>query len=334
MISFPEILHCKNNNLLFKKVDQNDSLYIWETAPLDKLFLVIGCDASDHNELADLMQLDWTTWYLMFDNVGYSYGLIRAIPEMDNSISLHGIGWTQHKNSPRTFVFSWYAFHFWLFSKQHNYIKTYCDFNNINAIHFDLKTGYVYDYWMPTITLDKKILHLKIEKNNFLDLLQRKQISFSLKELHFSAFEIPNYQTGKANTSKSKHLEIEITELESTSELDKFITKHKRDHFYYYCYMLPKPLVYSILFKDINLGYLVNSVIKGKQSMVVFISTEIDLCTSLEIISKIKNKFELKTLDLIMLGSSEPNESLINALSIKFQFAGNHSSPTAKIWVA
>jgi len=98
--------------------------------------------------------------------------------------------------------------------------------------------------------------------------------------------------------------------------------------------MLPKPLVYSILFKDINLGYLVNSVIKGKQSMVVFISTEIDLCTSLEIVSKIKNKFELKTLDLIMLGSSEPNESLINALSINFQFAGNHSSPTAKIWVA
>lgn len=97
MISFPEILHCKNNNLLFKKVDQKDSLYIWETAPLDKLFLVIGCDASDHNELADLMQLDWTTWYLMFDNFGYSYGLIRAIPEMDNSISLHGIGWTQHK---------------------------------------------------------------------------------------------------------------------------------------------------------------------------------------------------------------------------------------------
>lgn len=68
--------------------------------------------------------------------------------------------------------------------------------------------------------------------------------------------------------------------------------------------------------------------------MVVFISTEIDLCTSLEIISKIKNKFELKTLDLIMLDSSEPNESLINALSINFQFAGNHSSQTAKIWVA
>ena len=187
---------------------------------------------------------------------------------------------------------------------------------------------------MPTITLDKKILHLKIEKNNFLDLLQRKQISFSLKEFNFSAFEIPKYQMGKANTSKSKHLEIEITELESTSELDKFITKHKRDHFYYYCYLLPKPLVYSILFKDLNLGYIVNSVIKGKQSMVVFISTEIDLCTSLEIISKIKNKFELKTLDLIMLDSSEPNELLINALSINFQFAGNHSSPTAKIWVA
>ena len=97
----------------------------------------------------------------MFDNFGYSYGLIRAIPEMDNSISLHGIGWTQDKNSPRTFVFSWYAFHFWIFNSQHNYIKTYCDFNNINAIHFVLKTGYIYDYWMPTITLDKKILHLK-----------------------------------------------------------------------------------------------------------------------------------------------------------------------------
>ena len=175
MILFPDILSCGHNGLLLKKVTKNDVKYIWETAPLNKLFLVIGCDACDHNDLTRLMQLDWTTWYLGLDDSGYSYGLIRAVPEMDNSISLHGIGWTQPKTSPRTFVFSWYAFHFWLLQNHKKVIKTYCDFNNTNAIKFDLKTGYVYDYWMPAITKKKKIVHLKIKKNNFFALLKKNK---------------------------------------------------------------------------------------------------------------------------------------------------------------
>ena len=333
MILFPDILSCGHNGLLLKKVTKNDVKYIWETAPLNKLFLVIGCDACDHNDLTRLMQLDWTTWYLGLDDSGYSYGLIRAVPEMDNSISLHGIGWTQPKTSPRTFVFSWYAFHFWLLQNNNQVIKTYCDFNNTNAIKFDLKTGYVYDYWMPAITKKKKIVHLKIEKNTFFALLQKKQINFDLKENTFTSFRIPIYNKGEAITSRAKDDNIKIAELQTNSELEQFMKKHQKDSFFYYCYLLPRPSVYSIIFKDFNSGNMILTEIQGQKTIVLFISEEIDFSKSLDLVTELKSRFHLKTSDLILLEESISNESLKNALSINFQFSGNHSQPNAKIWI-
>jgi SepF-like predicted cell division protein (DUF552 family) len=333
MTLFPDILSCDHNGLLLKKVTQEDVEYIWETAPLNKLFLVIGCEASDYNDLTNLMQLDWTTWYLMLDNLGNSYGLIRAIPEMDNSISLHGIGWTQPKTSPRTFVFSWYAFHFWLLQNNNQVIKTYCDFNNTNAIKFDLKTGYIYDYWMPAITKKKKIVHLKIEKNTFFALLQKKQINFDLKENTFTSFRIPCYNKGEAITSRAKADNIKIAELQTNSDLEKFMKKHQKDSFFYYYYLLPRPSVYSIIFKDLHLGNMVLTEIQGQNTIVLFISGEIDFSKSLDLVTELKSRFHLKTSDLILLEESISNESLKNALSINFQFSGNHSKPNAKIWI-
>jgi hypothetical protein len=333
MILFPDILSCDHNGLLLKKVTQNDVEYIWETAPLNKLFLVIGCEASDYNDLTALMELDWTTWYLMLDNLGYSYGLIRAIPEMDNSISLHGIGWTQPKTSPRTFVFSWYAFHFWLLQNNNQVIKTYCDFNNTNAIKFDLKTGYVYDYWMPAITKKKKIVHLKIEKNTFFASLQKKEINFDLKENTFNSFRIPIYNKGKAITSRAKDDNIKIAELQTNSELEQFMKKYQKDSFFYYCYLLPRPSVYSIIFNDFNSGNMILTEIQGQKTIVLFISEEIAFSKSLDLVTELKSRFHLKTSDLILLEESISNESLKNALSINFQFSGNHSQPKAKIWI-
>ena len=333
MILFPDILSCDHNGLLLKKVTQNDVEYIWETAPLSKLFLVIGCEASDYNDLTNLMQLDWTTWYLMLDNFGYSYGLIRAIPEMDNSISLHGIGWTQPKTSPRTFIFSWYAFHFWLLQNNNQFIKTYCDFNNTNAIKFVLKTGYVYEYWMPAITKKKKFVHLKIEKNSFFALLQKKQIHFNLKENTFTSFSIPIYNKSEAITSRAKDENIQIVELQTNSELEQFMKNHQKDSFFYYFYLIPRPSVYTLNFKDSNLGNMILNEIQSQKTIVLFISVEIDFGKSLDLVSELRSRFQLKTTDILLLEESISNESLINALSINFQFSGNHSQPTAKTWI-
>lgn len=332
MISFPDVLSCEHNRLLLKKVTQNDVEHIWETAPLNKLFLVIGCEASDQSDLASLMQLDWTTWFLLLDNLGYSYGLIRAIPELDNSISLHGIGWTQPNASPRTFVFSWYAFHFWLFQNHNKVLKTYCDFNNTNAIKFVLKTGYVYNYWMPSI-IKKKIVHLKIAKNTFFALIQKKQIHFNLKESVFTDIVIPKYIKKKAITCRAKNVTIHIAELLTKSELEEFIKKHQKDSFYYYCHLLPRPSVYSIIFKYFNLGNMILTEIQGQKTIVLFISGVIDFSRSLVLVTELKSRFHLKASDLVLLEESISNESLKNALSINFQFSGNHSQPSAKTWI-
>ncbi|MFY7943936.1 MAG: hypothetical protein ACOVNZ_05110, partial [Crocinitomicaceae bacterium] len=180
MKELPDIIKCNRNNFLFKKVRKDDIHLIWESAPLEELFKVLGRDCLNVNDLADTMQLDWTIWYFSIDEKGHSYGLLRVVPEMDLTYSLHGIGWIQKNKYPRVFVLSWYAFHHYLFNKGIDVLRTYCDSSNINAIRFDIKTGYVYEYCMPALVNNKIILHLKLVKENFYLLLARKSFYFEL----------------------------------------------------------------------------------------------------------------------------------------------------------
>ena len=109
--------------------------------------------------------------------------------------------------------------------------------------------------------------------------------------------------------------------------------KHQKDSFFYYCYLLPRPSVYSIIFKDFNSGNMILTEIQGQKTIVLFISEEIDFSKSLDLVTELKSRFHLKASDLILLEESISNESLKNALSINFQFSGNHSQPNAKIWI-
>ena len=331
MISFPDIIHCEYNSLILKKVSQSDIQYIWEIAPLNKLFLVIGSKASSVNELYHLMGLDWTSWYLMLDNYGYSYGLIRAIPEMDNSISLHGIGWTQPNKSPKTFVFSWYAFHFWLFENHVDYTRTYCDVDNTNAMKFILKSGYVYQNWIPSFTNNKRVAHFLIKKITFFELLSQKHIQFTLKENNFREV-IPKYQLEKSITNRAKQKSIEIIELINKSELEQFVKNHKEVSFSYYFRLIPRPLVYIIVYNNISLGNMILTELNKQKTIVLFVSEVIDLPTSLNLVAKLKSLFNLNAFDLILLEEMVSSDSLKNALSINFQYSGNHSFPNAKSW--
>lgn len=333
MISYPDSIRCHLHGLLLKKVTAKDIDHIWEVAPLNKLFLVIGCEAADKEELITQMQLDWTTWYLIMDPIGFTYGLLRAIPEMDDSISLHGIGWTQPSTSPRIFVYAWYAFHFWLFSKYNVRIKTYCDVVNTNAIKFDLKTGYAYDYWMPTRSINGKSVHLKIEKESFFRLMVQKEIEFELKESDFSNIDIPEFKDGKAMTSRSKPSRIEFIQMLTRSDQNQFIEQHHRDTNFYFFHLIPNPEVYSIHVNDCIFGHLMCSDRNGQKTIVIFLVSHIDLSISLDFVSDVKQKFNLRSDDIVFLDESRYVDSMANALSIHFKFSGNHTSQKTTRWV-
>ena len=73
--------------------------------------------------------------------------------------------------------------------------------------------------------------------------------------------------------------------------------------------------------------------IQYQKTIVLFISAEMDLSISLDLLTELKFRFHLKTSDLIFLEESISNESLKNALSINFQFSDNHSQSSAKRWI-
>ena len=109
--------------------------------------------------------------------------------------------------------------------------------------------------------------------------------------------------------------------------------KHQKDSFFYYCYLIPRPSVYSLNFKDSNLGTAILTDIQGQKTIVLFMLDEMDFSTSLDLVAELKRRFDLKASDLIFVEETISNESLKNALSINFQFSGNHSQPNAKIWI-
>ncbi len=294
MNSFPDIIRCLKNQLLFKKVSPSDIDYIWETAPLEELFLVTGCEASNSDELKDVMQLDWTTWFLMMDEQGYTYGLIRAVPEIDSSISLHGIGWTQPQRSPRIFVLSWYAFHYLLFSRNYEIVKTYCDAENTNAINFDLKTGYTYDYCMPSGVKGKKNIHLKLEKKPFDFSLEKKRFDFSLTQKDFASESIPVFVSGKSITNRAKNQEFTLRKLEPGKEHNDFFHQHFNDNYFYYTRLVPQPFVYRISIASTQLGYLLLSEINNKKKLIIFNLAQAQLNVCLEQVKFMKNTLQIK----------------------------------------
>lgn len=333
MILFPDLIECRLNNFILKKVSQVDLHHIWDTAPHHELFLVTGCEAGNESDFFDIMQTDWTTWYLMLNDKGNSFGLIRIVPEIDDVLSLHGIGWLQPGCSPRTYVMSWYGIHYWLFTNNHEIIKTYCDYKNTGAIQFDFKTGYTYDYWMPSVSNKSKLVHLKIEKDHFLNILEKKNIRFDLGNVQFSAFELPLLLKAKAISKKKKMGDVEIFLVNEREILDSFFQKHRYDAFFYFFQLIPRPNLYQIFMSGKLIGEFLLNEIKGQQTLVLFISVTMTFPDALDFLNALNGKIKLNPNDILFIKEFVPCENLKNAISIWFQYSGNHSEFGTQVWI-
>lgn len=333
MITFPELIQCSVNELIMQKVSKHDIPFIWDNAPLDQLFLVTGNDALDSEELQDDMHLDWTEWYLMLDKEGFTYGLIHLVPEMDETISIHGIGWTQLNKSPRNFVLCWYAMHDYLFSKGLVLIKSYCDSYNSIAINFDFKTGYTFDYCMPSRNPDSMIVHLKIEKGSFENQKLKKKLIFDLFESFDSKTKMIDLKPGRAVSSHNKKMEFTFTLLESFESISDFQSQHYNNKYFYYFKLIPQPALYSILVKDKLKGYVLIAK-PGRMKRIVIFYREIDeFSFYLEFIRTFQTRFELEKDDVIMLDGHTDLNEFKNALSVIFKFSGNHQGTSSNFWI-
>lgn len=331
MFDFPNLLYCKKKLLYIKKVTENDLVHVWEIAPLTELFYVTGQEASNLNELIQTFQLDWTTWYLMLDQKGDSYGLIRLVPEMDESLSIHGIGWTQPGNSPRNFVLSWYAFHHFLFSRGKEIIRTYCSAINTNALRFLIKSGYSYQYTMPSGEVNGNTLHLTITPDDF----------YKYTGSHSSQYDICTssikktliYLKGsKASTNRYKNQGYNfnlINEIEKQSIQKTYL----KEQYGYFFQLLPPPPVYLITFNKNRFSELLINEINGQKKIVVLTIQNTTLYQYLDFINFLTTTFKFNKNDVIFIRESHVNDDLKNALTISFKFAGAHNVSKSNVWI-
>ena len=333
MILYPELISCTLNDLYIQKVYSENINYIWEVAPLKQLFLVTGAEASNSNELEEIMQLDWTTWYLMLDSDGFSYGLIHLVPEIDNTVSVHGIGWRQPNKSPRKFILSWYAIHHYLFKKGVNLIRSYCDSTNTNAIKFDFKTGYSYDYCMPSRVENSRVVHLKIDKDTFDNQFIQKKVIFNLIESFDLKVRNNKLILGKAISSISKGSSFHIFQIEAKKEFLEFIDNHKKDELFHYFYLIPQPKLFTVILTGEKVCFIIFSEILNTKKIILFNLKELEFTEYLELIQVIKSKFKLIKDDIILLEDKVKSFLLKDALSVNFKFSSNHTSLTNLIWI-
>jgi hypothetical protein len=333
MIHYPELITCSINDLYIQKVSPEKINYIWETAPLEQLFLVTGAEASSSMELEEIMQLDWTTWFFMLDLDGYSYGLIHLVPEIDNTVSIHGIGWTQLNKSPRKFILSWYAIHYYLFNQGFNLIRSYCDSKNTNAIKFDFKTGYTYDYCMPSREKNSKVVHLKLDRETFDIQLKQKKVTFNLNVSFELAVKNNTLLPGKAISSISKGTTFHISSIESKKEISEITNNYNTDELFHYFYLIPQPKLFSISLTGKKVGFMIISKILSTKKIILFNLTDLEFTKYLELIEVIKSNFELIPDDIILVEDKINSYFLKDALSINFKFSGNHSSLSSMVWI-
>ena len=330
MFKFPDLLCCKKNLLFIKKVSENDIAHVWEIAPLTELFYVTGQEASNLNELIQTFQLDWTTWYLMLDQKGNSYGLIRLVPEMDEFYSIHGIGWTQQGNSPRNFVMSWFAFHHFLFCQEVEIIRTYCSAINTNALRFLTKSGYRYQYTMPGGN-NGHTMHLTITPDDFYN---NTGTHSSQYELCTSTFEknLINLNSKKAYTNRFKNQGFNVN-LISGIELQSIQKLYIKEQYGYFFQLLPPPPVYLITFNKYWFSELLINEINGQKKIVILTVKNARLYQYLDFINFLKTTFHLNKKDVLFIRESHINDDLKNALTISYKFAGAHHICKSNVWI-
>ena len=86
-------------------------------------------------------QFSWTSVYLILNGTNDTFGIIRVVPEMDNLLSIHGIGWPNMNHFSRVYFDAWIGLHQYLFHN-HSLLRSNCRDVNFSAINVLLKTGY------------------------------------------------------------------------------------------------------------------------------------------------------------------------------------------------
>ena len=152
----PKQLISKSGDIYLTLLQDDDINFIVSSAKKVELEFLFGVPAKGTN-ISDFIKtdLDWTFCYVISDESS-NYGIIKIVPELDNVMSFHGIGWSKEFQFSRKYFNAWYLIHDFYF-KSNSIALSNCLLSNERGIKVLTNIGYFPNFIIHLENNDSKV---------------------------------------------------------------------------------------------------------------------------------------------------------------------------------
>ena len=201
---------CINHNVFVQKIELNHHRWIYENVDHH----VLGEVFSNHESFSAFSrEIQWTTNYFILDQAGVIFGIIRIIPELNDIVSMHGMGWPNHAGFSRNYIIAWVAVT-QILLEQYPYLHSNCRSDNVTAFRILEQTGYQFCHFGFHEDINQRSLFFKLDRNDFNHSQLAQLVELSTIALCKSlAINFQNSQP--KHLSKIKKIKIQYKETDS-----------------------------------------------------------------------------------------------------------------------
>jgi hypothetical protein len=154
---------CINKSVVVQKIELQHLSWVYKNIPAQ----ILGEVYSNHGSFEKFTQeFQWTTNYFILDLDGLIFGMIRIIPELNNIVSIHGMGWPNNSRFSRNYLTAWVAMTQMLL-QQYPYLHSNCRSNNTVAFRILEHTGFQFTHFGFHEDTQQRSLFFKIDFNDF-----------------------------------------------------------------------------------------------------------------------------------------------------------------------
>lgn len=161
----PKQLISKSGDIHLTLLTPDDADFIVLSTKREELESVFGVPENNIN-LSDFIKrdLEWTFCYVISDK-NSNYGIIKVVPELDDVLSFHGIGWSKRFQFSRKYFNAWYLIHDFYF-KSNSISISNCLLSNERGIKALTNIGYVPNFMFKVDNEQYKVSY-KLNKDFF-----------------------------------------------------------------------------------------------------------------------------------------------------------------------
>lgn len=197
----------KSGDIHLTLLSPNDADFIVLSTKREELEFLFGVPENGIS-LSDYIKrdLEWTFCYVISDT-NSNYGIIKVVPELDDVLSFHGIGWSKGFQFSRKYFNAWYLIHDFYF-KSNSISISNCLLSNERGIKVLTNIGYLPNFIFKVDNEHYKVSY-KLNKDCFYSNMDNDYlISNYLIENKSRNITFNNIIVNRKSVSKRKKLSI------------------------------------------------------------------------------------------------------------------------------